>query len=282
MNEEGKDMLVLGAEGIAGSAILRAFPKAVGTTRSRLPSTAGRILDNIDVTRPRDLREAIAFVRPRTIVNCVGIVKSECDKYHPDVVRAVNGETPHVLAQLARLTWSADLPCRVIHLSTDCVFDGSRGGRTESDSPDATDLYGRTKAAGELVGDPHCVTLRTSFIGHDPIHRRGLLAWLLDGTDPIDGYTEMWWSGLSAPELARVVGRVAADPSLRGLYQVAGPVISKADLLTTLLDAFGRKRVVRRVEQPRIDRTMNGDRFERITNYKPPAWTEMAKELATG
>lgn len=246
-----------------------------GTTR-RLDSSDKRILPNIDVTRLYDLYKALDWAGPDVVINCAGIVKSECDRHDPERVVAVNSRAPRTLAKLA-----ADEECRVIHVSTDCVFDGSRGGRTESDSPDATDLYGHSKNLGELREYSHCVTLRTSFIGRDRVHGRGLLEWLLKQEGDVPGYARSMWSGLSTHELARVIRQTALrnHPPLSGLYHVAGPVISKAALLVILAKAYGLACRIQPENEPCTDRTLDGFKFAQVTGYEPPTWTAMAEEL---
>lgn len=267
--------LVIGAEGIAGTALMQALPDALGTTRRAISSDPIRIMGSIDITYTEDLLRAFYWATPEAVVNCAGIVKSECDKHSQYQVGMVNGRGPHTIAQIAKA-----FKCRVIHLSTDCVFDGTRGGRTENDLPDATDLYGRTKSNGEIKTDPHCVTLRTSFIGRDRTYKRGLLEWLFTQKNETIGFTRAMWSGLSAPELARVVKKVLNARGLSGLYHVSGPVISKADLLEVLIKAFNLPCRVRREDEPRIDRTLNGLKFLQAIGYTPPTWSDMAKELA--
>lgn len=268
-------VLILGAQGILGSALMRAVPDARGATRG--PSTDPRIIPNIDITNCGDVETAFALTGPDVVVNCAGIVKSECDKQATGRVCAVNLEAPHMLAKIA-----AKSGCRVVHISTDCVFDGSRGARVETDPPDATDLYGQSKAAGELTTYDHCLTIRTSFIGHDPTYRRGLLEWLLAQEGEIAGYASMLWSGLSADELARVIAAYAIPSALSGLYHVSGPVISKAELLDELIRAMDLLIHVRHASDPRIDRTLDGSKFQQATGYSAPSWSWMAQELAHG
>lgn len=269
-------MLILGAQGIIGSALMRAFPNAMGTThRTKTLEFGERTFLQIDITRPGSLRNAFDWAKPDVVINCVGIVKSECSKYSNYEVRLVNSIAPHTIAEQA-----TSAKCRVIHLSTDCVFDGTRGNRVETDVPDAADLYGCSKVEGELVGRDHCVTLRTSFIGRDKSNKRGLLEWVLSQTNEMVGFSRMMWSGLSTHALARVIGKVAEDTTLTGLYHVAGPVISKADLLETLIDAYALPSRVHRMDEPKIDRTLDGSKFNQATGYTAPDWRAMAYELA--
>jgi dTDP-4-dehydrorhamnose reductase len=269
-------VLVLGAEGMLGSVLMR-WPETYGTTRRHTNNP--HILAGIDITRFDDLRRALDWCAPEVVINCAGIVKSECGQHRPELVIATNSVAPHILAAL-----TAPLGCRVIHVSTDCVFDGTRGARKESDPTDATDLYGQTKAAGELVGYDHCVTLRTSFIGRDPVHKRGLLEWLLEGKGRdawAVGYTNAMWSGLSTHELARAIRVSVDDKNLKGgLYHVVGPLISKADLLQMLIDAYNLPCRLRLEGEPHIDRSLYGSKFTQATGYCAPSWATMAEELA--
>ena len=79
----------------------------------------------------------------------------------------------------------------MVHVSTDCVFSGSRGGYIESDVPDAFDLYGRSKLLGEVTDRENVVTLRTSIIGWQLGAPTGLVAWFAAHRDePLKGFTK--------------------------------------------------------------------------------------------
>lgn len=243
-------IIVFGAEGMLG----RELVKQLDATPA-----AG------DITRVESFGDATH------VINAAGIVKSECAIRSREDVLAVNAEAPHRLAELAEKQGK-----RFIHISTDCVFSGKRGGYREYDTCDAEDLYGRSKDAGE-VSSPH-LTIRTSFIGRDPRRHRGLLEWLM--TQKVaPGFTRAKWSGLSAPALARAIG-VAIQHHLTGVFHIAGPVISKADLLETLVKELHLDCTIQRVDGEAIDRTLDGSRFVTATGYQAPTWQEMARELA--
>ena len=90
-----------------------------------------------------------------------GVVKQLAESNDPLICMPINSLLPHKLNRLCKLQ-----NVRLIHISTDCVFDGERGMYLESDWPNARDLYGRTKLLGEVVSD-NSITLRTSIIGHE-------------------------------------------------------------------------------------------------------------------
>lgn len=269
-------VLVFGAEGMLGAALTVCLDQigadVRGTTLSKHGATATL---GVDVARPQDVERAFERSRPEAVVNCAGIVKSECSHHDPYHVTAVNGHAPHAMAEIARAH-----NARFVQVSTDCVFSGRRGNYRESDPTDAEDLYGQSKAAGEIVDRLDCLTIRTSFIGRDTRRRRGLLEWLLahEG-DVVPGFVRAYWSGLSAPELARAITLAIKTPHLSGLYHVSGPPISKADLLEVLVQELGLRCRIERVNGDPIDRTLDSSRFIDATGYAPPGWIEMARGL---
>lgn len=206
---------------------------------------------------------------PEAVINCFGIIPARGDS----VVNMIDGNAtyPHKMAGLCDMVGA-----RLIHVSTDCVFSGRRGDYTEDDTPDATDIYGRSKALGE-VGAPH-VTLRTSIIGHGGKH--GLVNWLMQQQGDIPGYVNAWFSGLTTLEFARVIrDHVLPRPDLQGLYHVGGEGIRKARLIARIAEVYGLPVRVVPVEQPVVDRTLISARFRDATGYYPPMWTDMIREM---
>ena len=143
----------------------------------------------------------------------------------------------HQLADLCAL-----IGTRLIHVSTDCVFSGKKGNYTESDTPDATDLYGRSKVLGEPRRDT-CLTLRTSMIGRQLNRRDSLLEWFLFCKEPrIRGFTHAIFTGFPTGVLAEILCDIVENhESLDGLYHVSSKPISKYELLCRLRDGFGKR-----------------------------------------
>ena len=166
--------LVLGTEGMLGHKMLQAlrsrFEKVGGTILGRrdepwyakIPLFSGEhVIESVNAMNTPALESTLAGLEPEVIVNCVGIIKQreEARAALPSI--AINSLLPHQLAH-----WAAKWGGRVIHFSTDCVFDGTRGGYTEDSPSDAEDLYGKSKYLGE-VASKNALTLRTSIIGRE-------------------------------------------------------------------------------------------------------------------
>ena len=170
----------------------------------------------------------------------------------------------------------------MVHVSTDCVFSGARGGYIESDAPDAFDLYGRSKLLGEVIDQDHVVTLRTSIIGWQPGEPTGLVAWFAAHRDEqLNGFTRAIFSGLTTRALTEVIrDTVMSDGSLCGLWHVSADPIDKFTLLADLASQLGWNVHLNPVDQPVIDRSLDSSRFQERTGWTPPSWAEMLGELA--
>lgn len=235
---------------------------------------ADRVLGGISADDLDSVRQAIDFVRPDVVVNCIGVIKQHPSAQDPAACIAINALLPHRLATLC-----AKRNARLIHISTDCVFDGRRGGYTEADLTNAEDLYGRTKALGETSA-PNAITLRTSIIGRELTSGYGLVDWFLaHANQPLTGYAEARFSGFTTDELAKIIDLVIDRPDLQGLYQVAANPIDKHRLLGLLRDAYGFDTQITPRSEPRIDRALDGGKFHHATGYVPPSWPDMIRAM---
>ena len=279
-------VLVLGATGMLGNAMLRLFSASQGfTAEGSARSTAGvRLLTEslrasvhtgVDVENPDALTSLFGRVRPQVVVNCIGLVKQLAEADDPLAALPINAMLPHRLSRLCALVGA-----RLVHISTDCVFAGTRGGYTEIDTPDAQDMYGRSKLLGEVTGDAHAITLRTSIIGHELASAHGLVGWFLAQTQPVRGYARAVFSGFPTVELAHIVrDHVLPRPDLHGLYQVSAAPIDKLALLRLVATQYGRDTTIEPDDRVVIDRSLDSTRFRQATGYAPPDWPELVRRM---
>lgn len=278
-------ILVLGVSGMLGSAMFRVLSAVsnfdvYGTIRS---SGVGKyfskelglkIIAGVDVESQDSLVSIFGTVQPDIVVNCVGLVKQLADANDPLQAVPINSLLPHRLAALCKVAGA-----RLVHISTDCVFSGNKGGYVEADFPDAYDLYGRTKLLGE-VDYPHAITLRTSIIGHELSGARSLLCWFLAQEGKVKGFTNAVFSGLPTNELARVVKDfVIPRPELHGLYHVAAKPIDKYTLLKLVSDVYGKTIDIVPDDHLIIDRSLCADRFAEAAGYVAPEWPELIQRM---
>jgi dTDP-4-dehydrorhamnose reductase len=218
---------------------------------------------------------AVESVGPDVMVNCIGVVKQVSAGHDPVACITVNSLLPHHLARLAR-----ESRCRLIHVSTDCVFSGRKGNYTEDDIADAEDLYGRTKLLGEVAGCG-CLTLRTSLIGRELHTRHGLLEWFLSQSGPrVRGYRQAVFSGFSTAAFSAILARVIEDfPGMEGVWHVASTPIRKYDLLMLIRDEYRLPLAVEPTDDVVCDRSLDGRRFREITGIAAPSWPEMIEAI---
>jgi dTDP-4-dehydrorhamnose reductase len=230
-----KRIAILGGTGMAGNV-------AVTYLKEQVYDVFFMSLDAPDTDKSKAL-DATDFpalsawldtVRPDVVFNCLGLLVKESEA-RPDIAILLNSYLPRFLENKYKTTKTKN-----IHLSTDCVFSGSRGGYLETDVPDGETIYDRTKALGEIVNDKD-LTFRMSIIGPDQnVNGTGLFNWFMSQSGIIRGYTKALWTGLTTIELARAVDS-AIKQNLTGLYHlVPDKPIDKYNLLVLFKDVFGK------------------------------------------
>lgn len=279
-------ILIFGASGMLGHKLYQLLGQqheVVGTIRADFSQVErfgiferSRIIENVDATNRGCVSAAIEQARPDRVINAIGVIKQIPAANDPEAMLALNSIFPRELGQMAERDGF-----RLISISTDCVFDGSRGFYSETDPPDARDVYGMSKFLGEVEGT-NCLTLRTSIIGRELGTSHSIVEWFLGQRGrEVRGFTKAIYSGFSTIEMARIIGSILADHrDLSGVYNVSSEPISKFELLTLLNDAYGANIRIKPCDELVIDRSLDSSRFRQVTGYAPPDWKVMIEELA--
>jgi dTDP-4-dehydrorhamnose reductase len=279
-------VLVLGGAGMLGHQLLRELQGRHDTRvtlRQSLAAyascglfNAGNAVSDVDVCTPGRVEQVLTDFRPGVVVNAVGIVKQRPEAHDSILSIEVNSLLPHRLALDCRAVGA-----RLIHLSTDCVFSGKRGGYSESDRPDPLDrLYDRSKLLGEVASN-NAITLRTSMIGLGLYRKTNLVDWFLAQKGRVQGYRNAIFSGLTTAEISRVIAMLIENhPEACGLYHLSAASISKLDLLGKLRERLPLPVEIVPVDEPRVDRSLDSTRVRKAFAYQPPSWDRMLDELA--
>lgn len=232
------------------------------------------LVSDVDLLNTDKLLKVMKAERPDVVVNAAGLTKHLAGSGDPLQALPMNALLPHRLLDLCVL-----INARLVHISTDCVFRGDKGMYTEYDIPDASDLYGRSKALGEIDAKGH-ITIRTSTIGHELSTTYGLLNWFLSQGDACKGYRNAIFSGLPTVVLAEVIrDYVIPNESLFGLYNVAASAINKFNLLHLIADVYGKSIDIEVDDTVVIDRSLDGSKFNEATGYQAPDWPEMIRKM---
>jgi dTDP-4-dehydrorhamnose reductase len=209
-------IIILGANGMLGSMM-----RYVGHKQNLDVLPLGR--SQFDALREDTKSLVRFFTKDCCVVNCIGAIPQK--KYEDFQFMRLNTEFPIELASLCAIH---KVP--LIHISTNCVFSGSSPMCCESDTPDAMDIYGLSKARGE---PSHCVVLRCSIIGPEINSAFGLFEWFLNSQNTVKGFTDHYWNGLTTLELATIVYTIIKERSFHPRVQhcYSETVVSKYELL---------------------------------------------------
>ena len=223
-----------------------------------------------DVTNLNSLFKIIKDINPDYIINCIGVlIKGSIQD--PSNAILINALLPHKLAQFSKA-----INAKFIHISTDCVFDGSKGSYIETDNKTAQDTYGLSKSLGEINDDKN-LTLRTSIIGPELKNNgEGLFSWFIKQKGEVNGFTESIWGGVTTLVLADVIIK-SINENYTGLLHVTnGKFISKYDLLNLIKGKFQLNSIqLKKVPGKKSDKSLK-------TNYNYfdiPTYDEMIAEM---
>lgn len=268
-------LFVLGANGMAGHMISTYFMEqgneVVGFDRSAVMHCSQGISGD---AQEKDL--LVSVIREGkfdAVINCIGLLNQFAENNHALAVY-LNSYLPHFLADV-----TAQMPTRVLHMSTDCVFSGKRGGYTETDLRDGETFYDRSKALGELEDDKN-LTLRGSIVGPDRNPNGiGLLNWFMQQQGTIKGFTKAMWTGQTTLQVAKTMEAALREGATGLVNTVPDCSISKYDMLK-LFNHYLRDDEVEIVPFDGFvaDKSLVRTRFD--FTYRIPGYETMIVEMA--
>jgi len=224
----------------------------------------------LDVTKKTKFEKVITKFRPNFIVNCIGVLIQ--GSINTGNAIYLNAYLPHELKRISK-----NIGAKLIHISTDCVFSGNKGGYIESDIKDGKGIYSQTKILGEIDDDTN-LTIRTSIIGPElKSHGEGLFHWFMRQKSDINGYVKAIWSGVTTLELAKAI-KWSIDNNVTGLYHVTNnSTISKYELLELFKKYTKKDIIINSFQGKDIDKSLIDTRL--LMNYKIPSYEQMVSDM---
>ncbi|MEN8173711.1 MAG: SDR family oxidoreductase, partial [Chloroflexota bacterium] len=178
--------------------------------------------------------------QPDWVIHCAALANLEACESSPELARQLNTELPKNLAVQCRKGGA-----RLIHVSTDAVFDGQRGGYTESDTPNPPGVYSKTKLDAEIAvadANPDAIIARVNLFGWSMAGKRSLAEFFfhnLKAGNTMMGFTDVYFCPLLANDMADIFIKMLAK-GLRGLYHVvSSDNMSKYDFGVAIAQKFG-------------------------------------------
>lgn len=219
-------LLVTGSSGLLGlNLALEAMSahEVIGADRGKLTRAPFRVVKT-DLLAPGAVEALLDAARPDWVVHCAALADLEACEENPDLARRLNADLPGDLAAAC-----ARRGIRLVHISTDAVFDGTKDGfYTEEDAPNPLGIYARTKLAGEravLEAYPGAIVARVNFYGWSLGGRRSLAEFFFNNlthNKSMSGFTDVVFCPMFVGHLANVLLSMLRK-GLRGLYHAVGP-----------------------------------------------------------
>jgi len=237
-------ILVTGASGLLGASVLLQARdngrEVAGVCLSHRWCPPGVPVFGVDLTDRFATKPMIVKLGPTTIIHCAAVTAVDWCEDHPTETERINAESAGSLAGLAK-----ELGARFVYISTDSVFDGTRGNYSESDLPCPLNVYARSKLNGErevLRKNPDSLILRVNIYGWNAQEKQSLAEWILSqllAGKQVPAFTDVIFSPILVNHLAEILLRLL-DLGFRGIYHVTGSEpISKCEFARSLATTFG-------------------------------------------
>jgi dTDP-4-dehydrorhamnose reductase len=273
---------ILGSGGMLGHMLVRVLSEThevYGTSKQEWSATSGlakflgkeKWISGVDAKKITTFSDLFRERQFDVVINCIGVVKQRGHRTSEEEMIEVNAHFPHKLSSICDASGA-----RLIHISTDCVFSGSKGNYAVTDSPDPIDIYGSSKLAGEIIDDRN-LTIRTSHVGRELTNFTSLFEWILRNRGKkVVGYSKAIYSGLTTFSLSVVIDSLlTTGSSINGLVHVSSSPINKFQLVTELNNRLGLDINIEIDESVVLNRSLlSSDEITQL-GIEIPSWDQM-------
>ncbi len=219
-------IVVTGAAGLVGHRLMQQLQEkgeVFGFYHCARPEITPGSWQSVDLQKREEVHQALDGIRPAILIHCAASCQPvHCEKYPMETLAVNYGGTLH-LAE-----WAAEHSCFFLHVSTDLVFDGTRGHYSEQDAVRPISVYGWSKLAAEEAVRSHggewCIARTALVFGRSRGGNRGadellVQCWKQGKTTPL--FQDEYRTPTSVGELAEKLIEVA-DERITGLVHIAG------------------------------------------------------------
>lgn len=236
-------ILITGASGLLGLNLALDAARendVIGVDRNTLASAPFELI-KADLLEPAAVARVLGEARPETVIHCAALADVDACETDPDLARRMNAELPAEIADAC-----ARRKIRLVHISTDAVFDGQKQGYySETDAPNPTSVYSQTKYRGEqavLQINPLAIVARVNFYGWSLSGKKSLAEFFVNNLSKgknVNGFTDVTFCPMLVNHLGEILLQML-DRSLHGLYHVVGPqAMSKYQFGVEIARKFG-------------------------------------------
>jgi dTDP-4-dehydrorhamnose reductase len=236
-------ILITGASGLLGlNLTLEAADQhtVYGQVNNNAIQTDAFTVLQTDLLKPGAVEFLLTESQPDWVIHCAALANLEACEKDPKLAQELNTAVPRKLAERCRQGGA-----RLLHVSTDAVFDGVTGGYTETDTPNPLSAYAQTKLEAEYAvafANPDAIIARVNLFGWSLMGRRSLGEFFVNNLlaeNPIMGFTDVYFSPLLVNDIADIFLNIL-EKGLTGLYHVlSSDQMSKYEFGVEIAQRFG-------------------------------------------
>jgi dTDP-4-dehydrorhamnose reductase len=239
-----KRILVIGANGMLGQRVIHFFShrdntQLLGCSFEPAPSFRNIDYKSCDITKREAIKDIVLDFYPDYIINAAAFTNVDLCETEKETAWKINVKGVEYLAEASRV-----IDAHLVHISTDYVFDGTRGPYDERAKPNPLGYYGRTKLASEnalKISGAYYTVLRTNVLYGIADNRPDFVRWVVSSmkkgtqirivTDQINNPTFI-------DDLVQAIDKVLEFKKY-GIYNIGGrEFISRYDFTLRIADYF--------------------------------------------
>jgi dTDP-4-dehydrorhamnose reductase len=235
-------ILITGASGLLGLNLALETThrhKVFGAVNQNVLKTDAFTVIQTNLLAPGAVEHLLERTQPDWIIHCAALANLDACEADPLLAKQLNTELPYTLARYVVRSGA-----RLLHVSTDSVFDGLHGNYTEEDVPSPVGVYTRTKLDGELAvaqADPRAIIARVNLFGWSLPGNRSLAEFFFNNLSTgrqVKGFTDVIFCPLLTNDMAELFIKML-ELNLSGLYHVvSSECLSKYDFGVRLAQRF--------------------------------------------
>lgn len=236
-----KKILVTGANGLLGKKVIEIFQRE--SEHEIIPTSYTKSADvplQLDITNKESVREAFSVIRPTMVINTAAYTNVDKAEDERELAYMVNATGVENLGEAGRIYGS-----KIVHISTDYVFDGRKGNYTENSRPDPINYYGKTKLAGENLlkarTDNYAIVRTQVLYGYARDVKKNFALWTIENLSagrPIRVVTDQIGNPTLADELAYALLKIC-EKDVVGVYHFSGiDALSRYDFAKLIAEVF--------------------------------------------
>ncbi|MBV6478135.1 MAG: dTDP-4-dehydrorhamnose reductase [Ignavibacteria bacterium] len=270
-------ILITGSNGLLGQAITSIFSRETDYDIVQTSFEKDNFFDlgydynQLDITLKEDVKKLVDYCSPNIIINCAAFTDVDKCETERELSWKINVDGVKNLIIAARRTKS-----RIIHFSTDYIFDGRNGPYTETDIPNPVCFYGRGKLASEnalIASDMDFAIIRTLVLyGIGNKVKKNFALWAIDklkNNEPISIVTDQVSNVTMIEDLAYGTLK-AVENNFNGIINIAGhDILSRYEFIMKMCEVFKfNKKLVRPVITASLNQLASRPLKSGLTTFK--------------